>query len=83
MIEILLISLYVVSVLLCGYFLYQLTVKELKNGLGVINLGALFIRIVVPLIPLVNTLILIAFFVNYLYNTDIKFNMKDNNGNPN
>ena len=79
MIEILLISLYVISTLLCGYFLYQLTVKELRNGLGIINLGTLFIRILATFIPIVNTTILIALFTQYLYNTDIKIKMKDEN----
>lgn len=79
MIEILLISFYVISAILCGYFIYKLTVKELKAGLGIINLGTLFIRVVTPLIPVANALILIALFVQFLYNTDIKINIKDKN----
>ena len=77
MTEILLIILYVVSTILCGYLLYRLTVKELKNGMGIINLGTLLSRIILPIVPLVNTLIVIALFANYVYNTDIKINMKD------
>lgn len=79
MIEILLISFYVISAILCGYFLYKLTVKELKSGLGIINLGTLFIRIVAIVIPVINVLILIALFAQFLYNTDIKISIKDEN----
>lgn len=68
---------YVVSILLCGYYFYKLTLKELQINSGIINLGTLAIRIIVPLIPVINTLILIVFLAAYLYNTDIKINMKD------
>ena len=68
---------YVISILLCGYYFYKLTLKELQINSGIINLGTLVIRIIVPLIPVINTLILIVLWVVYLYNTDIKIIMKD------
>ena len=68
---------YVISILLCGYYFYKLTLKELQINSGIINLGTLAIRIIVPLIPVINTLILIVLWVVYLYNTDIKIIMKD------
>ena len=70
---------YVISALLCGYSIYKFTVTELQINSGIINLGALVVRIVTPLVPVINTSILIAFWVIYLYNTDIKINMKDKN----
>lgn len=80
---ILLIILYVASVLLCGYLLYKLTVKDLQNNSGIINLGTLVLRIILPIIPAVNISIIIAFTYKYMYNTDIKFNIEDKNENPN
>ena len=68
---------YVISILLCGYYFYKLTLKELQINSGIINLGTLVIRIIVPLIPVINTSILIVLWVVYLYNTDIKINTKD------
>lgn len=78
MIEILLISFYVLSVGLCGYSYYKLTVKELKQSLGIMSAGVLFNRILLSLVPIVNIVIAIAYFMAFLYNTDIKFDMKDN-----
>lgn len=83
MIELVLISFYVVSVLLCGYCYHIITMKELRDSLGIINAGTLVTRILLVLVPTVNFGIAVAYFVVFLYNTDIKIKMKDKNGNPN
>ena len=79
MIEILLISLYVISIILCGYCYYTLTVDELKKSSGIINAGLLFTRSLITFIPIANISIAIAYFMVFLYNTEIKFNIKDKN----
>lgn len=77
MIEILLISFYVISAILCGYCHYTLTMRELREKLGVINAAVLCARIVSVFLPIFNLIIAVVYFANFLYNTDIKFNIKD------
>ena len=79
MIEILLISIYVLSAILCGYCYYKMTRKELVDNLGIINAGILCTRIITILFPIVNLIVAIAYFVSFLYNTNIKINIKDKN----
>lgn len=72
-----LIAFYVLSVIGCGYYYYKLTINELNIGLGIINLGLLIFRIIVPLIPIVNFSIVLAASIKFLSETNVRFNIKD------
>jgi predicted membrane protein len=76
MIEILLISFYVLSVILCGYTYYTITIKELQKNSGIINAGILVSRVLLIFTPIINFIVSLAYFWYFLYNTEIKINIK-------